>query len=111
MAKLGTVTFKGVSSNTYEFTAYTRDTTFKEIGAVYFMTARNPNGEGGYSHTRIYVGQTGNLSNRPLNHHRKDCFDDHGANCVCIYTEESEDDRLVIETDLRENYDPPCNQE
>lgn len=111
MTKYGTVKYTGKSGATYEFKAYSRDTKFKAIGAVYFMTKRESDGEGGHSHSRIYVGETGNLSNRPLNHHRKDCFDKNGANCVCIYAEGDGDTRLKIEKDLRLNYDPVCNKE
>ena len=111
MTKFGTVTFNGVSGNSYEFTAYSRDTVFKAVGAVYFVTKRTTKKDGGASHTRIYVGETGDLSSRPLNHHRKACFDEHNANCVCIYTETDENRRLEIETDLRQNYNPPCNRQ
>lgn len=81
------------------------------MGGVYFMTKRAPKPEGGFGHTRIYVGQTGDLSSRPLNHHRTACFDKNGANCVCIYLESSEDRRFAIETDLMRKYDPPCNRQ
>ncbi len=111
MTKFGIVTFTGASNTNYEFTAHSRDTDFNAIGAVYFMTKRTRKSDGGYNHDRIYVGETGDLSDRPLNHHRKECFDRKGANCVCIYPESDKDTRLEIETDLRENYKPPCNQE
>ena len=111
MTKFGNVTFTGASNTKYEFTAHSRDTDFNAIGAVYFMTKRSQKPDGRYSHKRIYVGQTGDLSDRPLNHHRKECFDSEGANCVCSYPENNIDTRLEIETDLREKYDSPCNQE
>ena len=111
MTKLGTIAFTGVSGSKYEFTAYSRNTEFKAVGAVYFMTRRQKKSGAKYSHTLIYVGETGDLSGRPLSHHRKACFDKEGANCVCIYLEGTKTTRLKIETDLRDNYDPPCNQE
>lgn len=111
MTKFGTVTFTGVSGSDYVFTAYSRDSEFNKVGAVYFMTKRVKKNDGGFSHTHIYVGQTGDLSDRPLNHHRTECFDENGANCVCIYPEGNKSTRLTIETDLREKYDPPCNRE
>lgn len=111
MAKYGTVTFTGASGTDYTFTAYSRDTDFNAVGAVYFMTKRSAKPASGYSHTRIYVGQTGDLSVRPLNHHRKDCFDRKGANCVCVLPESNKQTRLAIESDLMEAYDPPCNRE
>jgi predicted site-specific integrase-resolvase len=63
----------------------------------------------GYSHTRIYVGQTEDLSTRFDNHHKEACFDKHNKNCVCVHGEEDEDTRLEIEKDLIDKYDPPCN--
>src|SRR5437660_399254 len=32
------------------------------------------------THTWLYVGETGDLSDRPLSHERKPCFDKNGAN-------------------------------
>lgn len=111
MTKFGTVTFTGSSGQNYTFSAYYRDTTFNSVGAVYFMTKRAKKSDNTFSHTRIYVGETGDLSNRPLNHHRKACFDRNGANCVCIYLENNQKQRYAIEHDLLEKYDPPCNLE
>jgi hypothetical protein len=110
MAKYGTVTYTGKSGKKYEFTAYSWDTEFKEnYGAVYFITKRSPNNDGGNSHTRIYVGQTGDLSERFDDHHKANCFSSKGANCKCIYGESNKESRLAIERDLIEAYDPPCN--
>ena len=110
MAKLGTVTFTGASGTEYEFNVYPWGTSFKEdFGAVYFVTRRTQKQDGGYSHTRIYVGETGDLSTRFDNHHKQACFDRHNKNCVCVYGEQDEDTRLEIERDLINNYHPPCN--
>jgi hypothetical protein len=109
MAKLGTVTFTGVSGNRYEFSAYPWRTSLKkDYGAVYFVTKRNQKSDGIY-HARIYVGQTDDLSTRFDGHHKQPCFDVHNANCICIYGELDEDSRLAIEQDLIDNYHPPCN--
>lgn len=110
MAKLGTVTFTGKSGRKYEFNAYPWGTSFnKEYGAVYFVTKRSKNSEGGYSHKRIYIGQTEDLSTRFDDHHKQDCFDRNDANCICVHGEQDEDNRLEIEQDLINNYDTPCN--
>lgn len=110
MAKYGTVTFNGVSGTAYTFYAYSMDTSFKKgFGAVYFITKRIEKAEGGASHTRIYVGQTGDLSDRFNNHYKQQCFNSHGANCICILGEQSEVNRLAIEEDLIAKYNPPCN--
>jgi hypothetical protein len=109
--KFGNVTFRGQTGGEYVFTAYSRDTEFNAVGAVYFMTLREPKADGGFSHTRIYVGETGDLSDRPLNHERKACFDRHNANCICLLVQNDYTLRCAIELDLRRNYDPPCNRE
>jgi len=111
MAKIGTMTLTGKSGKSYEFAVYSRDTSFKELGAVYLQSKRTVKAKGGGSHEFIYIGETGDLSKRPLNHERKPCFDKHGSNCVSIYLESNEQKRLDIETDLRRAYDPPCNRQ
>lgn len=110
MSKLGTVQFTGRSGVKYSFNVYLWGTKFKkDYGAVYFITKRTKKSNGSYSHERIYVGQTSDMSTRFDNHHKKSCFDKHNKNCVCVYGEEDEDTRLEIENDLLDNYDPPCN--
>ena len=93
MAKYGTVTFTGESGKKYEFTAYSFDTEFNKSGGVYFITKRSSNDEGGHSHTRIYVGQTGDLSERFDDHHKAECFSSNSANCKCIFGESNEKKR------------------
>lgn len=57
-------------------------------------------------------GETGDLSTRHERHHRKPCFDKHGANCIGVLLEEGEQRRLDIETDIRNNGDAwPCNDQ
>ena len=109
VVKLGTIDLKGASGRSWTFDVYPRDTTFNAVGAVYIQSERTRKPNGGGSHRFIYVGQTGDLSNRPLNHHKKGCFDRHGANSLLVYTEGSERTRLVIERDLIASLNPPCN--
>ncbi len=111
MTKLASITLKGESGAEYQFNVYPRSDSFKALGAVYFVTKRTVGADGNGTHKWIYVGETGDLSSRPLNHHRKACFDKYSANCVCILADGDHDKRLAIETDLRRNYDPPCNRE
>ena len=111
MAKFGRVTFTGESGQDYAFAAYSRDTRFKPIAAVYVITKREANAEGRASHTRLYVGQTDSLQDQPLDHEREHCFDRKHANCVCVFPENDQDRRLAIESDLRRAYDPPCNRQ
>ena len=105
MAKLGTITLTGKSGNAYDFNIYDRETDFKAIGAVYVMSKVNSSNR----YAIIYVGQTGDLSDRPLNHHKTKCFDKNGADKVHVHAEDGEKKRLAIEADLIENYNPTCN--
>ena len=112
MSKLGTITFTGSSGTEYEFNVYSWGTNFKkDFGAVYFVTKRSKKSDSGYSHTRIYIGQTEDMSTRFDNHHKQECFGEYDANCICVCGEQDEDKRLEIEKDLIDNYNPPCNGE
>jgi len=108
--KLGEIALTGESGQTYTFTVYTRETDFYALGAVYLMSKRTSKlGGEGATHAFIYIGQTGDLSDRPLNHHKTECFDKHGANCVSVYLESDEKKRFAVETDLVRKNKPPCN--
>jgi len=109
MAKFGTITLTGASGTEYKFNVYPFDTNFRSIGAVYAVTKRTPKAEGGANHTRIYIGETGDLSERFDAHHKAGCFQQNGANCICTHRRDDEQTRLEIEADLLGNYDPPCN--
>jgi predicted GIY-YIG superfamily endonuclease len=109
MAMIGTLTLTGESGTEYTFNVYPYSTEFKAIGAVYYISKRTENSEGKGSHTKIYVGQTGDLSERFDNHHKEDCFIKNSANCKSVLTEEDEDRRFEIETDLVIALNPPCN--
>jgi hypothetical protein len=111
MAKLGTITLTGQSKTEYAFNVWPRSDRFSAMGGVYFMTLRQVDSNGTGRHTFIYAGETGDLSDRPLNHERQPCFDKHNANCVLVLAESNRTKRLEIETDLRRAYDPPCNRQ
>ena len=109
MTKLGTLTLKGASDQTYDFTVYSYDTEFNAVGAVYEITRRQEKPEGGYNHTAIYIGETSDLSTRFDGHHKEDCFVQHNANCKCIHLDDAEDSRRAKEADLIDNFSPTCN--
>ncbi len=109
MARLGTLTLRGASGQQYVFDVYDFDTDFGAFGTVYAITRRAEKEEGGYSHTTIYIGETGYLSTRFDGHHKEDCFIQHDRNCKCIHSDTDDDSRLAKEADLIANYNPPCN--
>jgi len=109
MKKYKTITYTGGSGNNYDFTGYPSDTNFKALGAVYIITNRYQNIDGGYSHDKIFIGETGDLCGRFASHHKLSYFQNHNPNSICIFREDDEQRRLQIESDLLVNYSPPCN--
>ena len=109
MAKIRTLTLKGRSGEKYEFNVYPIDASFKAVGAVYAVTRRYKDSEGGYKHDILYVGETEDLSTRFQNHHKADCFKQHNANCICTHRDDDLDSHVTKEDDLIEQYKPDCN--
>jgi hypothetical protein len=107
-SKIEDLVLTGKSGTKYTFEMYPLDTSFRVVGGVYIITKRTVVSAGG-SHSLIYVGHTGNLSERFDDHHKADCFKRHGANCIGVLLEENEQRRLAIEADLLKAYDWPCN--
>lgn len=109
MAKIGNLTLTGKSKQKYDFDVYPINTNFKSIGAVYYISKRTKKSDGTRNHEKIYIGQTGDISERFDNHHKENCFNLHGANCISICQNNNENDRFNMETDLIQQYNPPCN--
>src|SRR6266480_4059466 len=103
MSKIEDLTLTGKSGTKYTFQMYPLGTEFKAVGGVYIITKRTASTTGG-SHSLIYIGQTGDLSERFDDHHKADCFKRHGANCIGVLLEESEEKRVAIEADLLAAY-------
>jgi hypothetical protein len=108
MASLGTIILTGASGTKYVFHIYDKNTTFQKFGAVYAITRKEDNS---LTHNIIYIGHTGDTSERFDNHHRIDCFNRNKWNRICIHSDDSEKSRLKKESDLIEKYDPPCNKQ
>jgi hypothetical protein len=108
MAKIEDLELTGASGTRYQFEVYPRNQTFNAVGAVYAVTKRTLQvGQG--IHDVLYIGETGDLSTRFADHHKNDCFDRHGANCICTHVDASEASRLRKEADLVAKYGPICN--
>jgi len=95
----------GASGKKYTFYVYPWGTEFKAVGGVYAVLKNN-----GSTNSVIYIGQTGDLSERFDNHHKKDCFRRHGATHIAAFVEGNEQARLAAESDLIAAYNPPCNE-
>ena len=111
MATYGGVTFNGKSGEKYYFKAWPLQTRFNPLGAVYFVTKRafNDKTYRRASHESIYIGQTTDLTSPLAPSLQLACFEKHGANCVCIYLEASEERRLAIAADLLAAHRTTCN--
>jgi hypothetical protein len=109
MPKLGTVSLKGASGRTYEFEVFPRADAFKPLGAVYFLAKRIPISEREAEYTWIYIGETWDMSMRPLDERRKACIDQHEANSLCLHIEDDPGKRARIVADLHRARMPVCN--
>ncbi len=106
---MATVTITGDSGTKYAFDVLGLGSNFNAVAGVYAVTDRHESAQGGYSHTVIYFGQTSDLDDRFSDHHKADCFKDHGANSLCFHADENEQSRLAKEADLIAARNPPCN--
>lgn len=57
----------------------------------------------------LYIGQTGDLSERFDDHHKQECFQRNVRTHIGVRSAPTETERLAIERDLLGNYKPPCN--
>ena len=99
------VPIRGASGAEYRFTVYPWGTQFQPFGAVY--TVLRHNGAGRY--TILYIGQTGDMSERFDDHHKQWCFDRNAKTHIGVLPEPNEQRRLAIEADLLNAHRTPCN--
>lgn len=99
-----TVQADGSSGMSYSFSVYPWGTEFQPVGGVY-LVLRAAEGRTDV----VYVGQTGDLSDRFDNHHKLYCFERNGKTHIAVMAEGVEARRLRIEQDLIRNYNPSCN--
>ncbi len=101
-----TIIVTGISGSNYIFYLYPWGENLKALCGVYVVLRKSiQNG----NHTILYIGQTGDLSERFDDHHKKSCFDRNRKTHIAAMLEPSEAKRLRIETDLINNYRPTCN--
>lgn len=101
---MGNIHIAGLSGRKYTFRAYPLETKFAEFGAVYFITGRELNPEGRIAHTRIYCGQTSDMSVCPYSAQQSASFKANYANCICILPVKEDLYRRDIEKDIHQNY-------
>lgn len=104
MVQQQTIRVQGASGTTYPFTVFPWGTPFQRFGAVY-LVLRQQSGNYGI----LYVGQTGDMSERFDDHHKEHCFRRNGRTHIGVLAEPSKQRCLAIEQDLIAAYDTACN--
>jgi hypothetical protein len=99
-----TTTLTGESGHNYEFEVSALDAKLDSVGAVYVITRVQDD-----EHFVLYVGETGDLSNRFDNHHKAKSFEEKGGDCLCIHLDGDIKSRQKKESDLIAHYRPLCN--
>jgi hypothetical protein len=99
-----TITLTGDSDEEYAFEVNSLEAHLDSGSGVYTVTRQD-----GDEHVVLYIGQTGDLSNRFTDHHKAECFDDNDADCLCVHQDGEKRSRLKKETDLISRYHPTCN--
>lgn len=77
---------------------------FNPVGGVYLVLKRKI---GNYE--ILYIGQTGDLSERFDDHHKQGCFDRNDRTHIGVRVVNTEQERLDIERDLLGHYKIACN--
>lgn len=109
MAVQSSVTFEGVTGENYEFHVYYIGQRFDARAAVYFIVNRMTDPAGRVNYHRIFVGETGDISQKLDEHPKIDCFKSEGANRICVLYEDDEALRKRTVENLKERYFPVCN--
>ena len=100
-----TAQWVGASGQTYTYYVHSWPTEFtdKRGGNYIFCKIVNQKWKA------IYIGETGNFSERFDNHHAMPCIERQGATHIHAHLNTNESARLAEEDDLIQNHNPPCN--
>ena len=111
MAKLATLTLKGSSKKKYIFDVYSYPSEFEKFSCVYCISKRELNSDNKFVHDIFYVGKTEDISTILSKHPQEECFLKNNANCISLYKLESEPEMAEVEKDLKNQYNPICNNQ
>jgi hypothetical protein len=100
-----TTTLTGASGDQYAFAVLPRTTTFQAKPGVYVMGRQSV----GRRYHFCYVGETADLSKRPLAPDKQPCIKQFGANAIFLLEELDASRRSRIVDDLVRAYMPSCN--
>jgi hypothetical protein len=104
MVRKSSVALRGLTNKEYVFYVYDMDQIPEDTGGIYAVTKRFEDSEGVQSHDVLYIGESPNVLTEFEKHPKADCFAQHDANSVCICSDDDEDSREAIESDLKEYY-------
>ena len=109
MPRKSTINFSGQSGTVFTFDTQDISKTPTIRESVYFVTHRKINVFGAVRDV-VYIGQSVDITSKFPDHPKKACFQEHEADCLCIYAEDSEPERQRIYDDLINGYEPKCNR-
>jgi len=106
MAGIPTIYWEGQSGEKYKYYIYELDATRDAVPANYiFAKGTKPK-----YYVPIYIGETGDISERFDYHHKIACIRREGV--TCVHTHKSSEDkevRCAEEADPVNRWKPPCN--
>lgn len=100
------IEWEGKSGKKYKYYIEEIESSFKAVPGNYIFSKEvEP-----HKWKPIYIGQTGDLSERFNNHHKKECIEKEDATHIHVHSSsEDEDVRKEEESDLIERWNPkPC---
>lgn len=102
-----TIYWEGASGRQYMYLSYRIGQAFvAKPGNYIFAKEAQP-----HAYTAVYIGQTGDLSERFDDHHKMPCIRAHGATHIHVHrSSKREEERLAEETDLLRKWNTPCNE-
>lgn len=101
-----TIIWDGKSGNNYKYWIHVIEVEFKASPGNYVFAKKTLDGR----FRPIYVGETGDLSERFDNHHKMGCIKNAGATHICVHTSGNDDTvRRAEEADIIEKWQPSCN--
>ena len=102
---MATMILTGKSRQTYTFNLFPVGTNLRSGPGCYAFVKNLANG--GYP--LVYIGETGDLSERFDSHHKMPCIRERGATQIGIHRTSTKQAAKGIEDDLLGNYRTPCN--
>ena len=100
-----TQTWKGLSKIPYEHVVYKKNSQLPSVPANYCVAKEKK--KGGWK--PIYFGETDNVMQRFIKHHKRNCFCYFNATHIHVYMNDDENSRKLIEKDLKRKWKPMCN--